>query len=351
MRPRLVLLSTLLASVLLPTAAAAYPWPVKPFDRQHPIRGFFGDPRTVFDSTVSDNGIDGPGSFSFHQGVDIVAPDGTPVYAIADGRVHYLGAATLNLVTRSGAVFQYFHVVAVVGEGQRVTARQTVLGYVQAPYGHVHISEIRHGHVVNPLQPGHLTPYADHTVPTVARILVENEDGVVQPSTDVCGRVQLVAEAYDTPPLPVPGTFAGLPVAPALVTWAITRNSKVIVKPHVAADFRHRLPSNSAFWSVYARGTYQNDTRFGKEQYPATPGRYLFQLAPRFDTRLLRNGSYLVTVRAGDVRGNTGTRSTLISVLNTGGGCPGSLAAAAVPPALPVELSRTPRQPNPSSAP
>src|ERR1700730_14677417 len=25
----------------------AYHWPIKPFDRQHPIRGDFGDPRTV----------------------------------------------------------------------------------------------------------------------------------------------------------------------------------------------------------------------------------------------------------------------------------------------------------------
>jgi len=357
MRHRLPVLPLLLLAAAFPAAAAAYPWPVKPFDRQHPIRGFFGDPRTVFSSGVSDNGIEGPGAFSFHQGVDIVAPDGTPVYAIADGRVHYLGAATLNLVTRSGVTFQYFHVIAVVGEGEHVTARQTVLGYVQAPYGHVHISEIRGGHVVNPLQRGHLTPYADHTIPTVARILVENQDGVVQRPDDICGRVQLVADAYDTPPVPVPGAFAGLPVSPALVTWTITRNSRVVVPLHVAADFRRRLPPNSRFWTVYARGTYQNDTRFGKEQYPATPGRYLFLLAPRFDTRTLRNGDYLVTVRATDERGNTGKRSTQISVGNSGGGCAGSLEAAGAPPAPPVELSRSashhahPDQPSPSSEP
>ena len=351
MRHRL-LLSIVLAFLAVPAAAAAYPWPVKPFDRQHAIRGFFGDPRTVFEAGVSDNGIEGPGSFSFHQGVDIAAPDGTPIYAIADGRVHYLGAATLNLVTRTGATFQYFHIISVVGEGQRVTARQTVLGYVQPPFGHVHISEIRHGHVVNPLQRGHLTPYADHTVPTVSRILVEDQNGVVEKPLGLCGRVQLAADAFDTPPLRVPGTFGGLPVAPALVTWRITHNSRVVVRTHVAADFRTRVPPNSRFWSVYARGTYQNDTRFGRAQYAATPGRYLFLLSSRFDTTTLKNGAYVLTVRATDVRGNTGKRSTVFTVLNSGGGCRSSLAAAA-PPAPPVELparSSSP-QPSPSSEP
>ncbi|HEY7968342.1 MAG TPA: M23 family metallopeptidase, partial [Candidatus Limnocylindrales bacterium] len=203
----LVLVLLALPVLALPAAAAAYPWPVKPFDRQHPIRGFFGDPRTVYAGDVGDNGIAGPGSFSFHQGVDIVAPDGTPVYAIADGRIRHMGAATLNLVTRNAVTFQYFHVVAVVGEGQHVVARRTVIGYVQAPFGHVHISEIRGGRAVNPLQRGHLTPYFDSTRPTVASILVENQDGVVQDPTGLCGRVQIVADAFDTPPLRVTGKF------------------------------------------------------------------------------------------------------------------------------------------------
>src|SRR5688572_15595570 len=48
-----------------------YRWPVKPFDRQHPVRGFFGDPR------IANHGH----SKQFHFGVDISAPNGTPVFA------------------------------------------------------------------------------------------------------------------------------------------------------------------------------------------------------------------------------------------------------------------------------
>ena len=80
-------------------AASSYGWPFKPFNKQHPIRGFFGDPRTVYENGVLAGGFDGPGFFSFHQGVDISAPDGTPIYPVVSGIAHYLGAATLNVDT------------------------------------------------------------------------------------------------------------------------------------------------------------------------------------------------------------------------------------------------------------
>ena len=60
------------------TASATSPrygWPVKPFFRQHPIRGAFGDPRIL------------GSSHSFHFGVDVSCPNGTPVYAPVTGSV------------------------------------------------------------------------------------------------------------------------------------------------------------------------------------------------------------------------------------------------------------------------
>src|SRR5918998_5601169 len=79
-RRRLAALVVLFASAALfsPSTAAAYGWPLKPFDKQHPVRGFFGDPRIE----------EGPhGGESFHFGIDICAADGTPVYATISGRV------------------------------------------------------------------------------------------------------------------------------------------------------------------------------------------------------------------------------------------------------------------------
>ena len=81
-----------LAAFLLATCAqassagtgcvGAYGWPVRPFNAQHPVRANFGDPRTRFaDPAGVDALVRGEGSFSFHQGVDISAPDGTAVYS------------------------------------------------------------------------------------------------------------------------------------------------------------------------------------------------------------------------------------------------------------------------------
>ena len=54
-----------------------YGWPVKPFNRQHPVRAYLNDPRNGhYDAK------------SFHFGVDVSAPTGTPVYAVAAGEVY-----------------------------------------------------------------------------------------------------------------------------------------------------------------------------------------------------------------------------------------------------------------------
>ena len=49
----------------------SYEWPVMPFTQQHPVRGFFGDPR-----------IGDAGGTSFHFGIDVSVADGTPVYSV-----------------------------------------------------------------------------------------------------------------------------------------------------------------------------------------------------------------------------------------------------------------------------
>jgi hypothetical protein len=334
MRPSRFVLLLLLLLLVPAGAASAFPWPFKPFDRQHPVRGFFGDPRTVYDNGILAGAFDGPGTFSFHQGIDISAPNGTPVYAVANATAHYIGSATLNLVTDDGITFQFFHIVPVVGEGERVVLRRTIIGYVQPPFGHVHISEIDGMKVVNPLQRGHLTPYRDTTKPVIRAIGVRNQTGELQIPLGLCGRIEMDVEAFDLPPVVVPGKFKGLPVVPSLVRWTMTKLSGDAVVPWTTvADFRATLPPNPQFWNVYARGTYQNAPRFGREQYTSMPGRFLFLLAGNYDTRSVPNGVYMINVLVADGHGHKALSTQRISVLNArDGSCPASLPA---PPGSP----------------
>jgi hypothetical protein len=310
----------------------AYGWPVRPFNKPHPVRANFGDPRTVFVDPFLGGGIDGPGSFSFHNGVDISAPGGTPVYAVRSGIAHIIsGSMVVVSAADDSWKFQYDHLDPVVFETQAVVARKTVLGTVQPSAGHVHLSELEGTNVVNPAQKGHLTPYIDHTKPTVARIDVRSPTGESVGPIAICGHVSVVASVYDRPQLPIPGTFAGLPVAPAWVAWKVTKlDGRVVVPLTVRVDFRKLLPIVSDFWNVYARGTYQNAPRFGRQQFGGMPGRFLYILDPSLDTRMLGNGVSVVTVIAKDIRGNAAALTQRVSVLNTTtpAGCP----ATAVPP-------------------
>ena len=71
-----------------------------------------------------------------------------------------------------------------------------------------------------------------------------------------------------------------MPVAPARITWRIeTMTGKAVIPNRVAVDFRTVIPPSSAFWSYYARGSYQNMSVFGKHYSYLQPGRYLYRLA------------------------------------------------------------------------
>ena len=304
MRRLLLLLLAFLPALAAGTNASAYPWPIKPFHQQHPIRANFGDPRTLFWNTMLTDGLQGPGFFKFHNGVDIAATEGTPVYPVLSGTASLIDGAAV-LVRSPGHKFQYFHIKPAVHDGQHVVAGRTVLGRVIPAVNHVHLTEIRGSRVWNPLARGGIAPYVDHTAPQIDAIFARPLGSLVPiDSATLCGTVSLIAAAHDSPPLPVPGTFSGYPVSPALVTWSLARLDGLVYVPTVpAADFRTTLPLVRNFWNVYARGSYQNAPRFSNQQF-FMPGRFLYDLAGTFDSRSYPNGTYEVRVHVSDMRGN-----------------------------------------------
>ena len=285
-----------------------YHWPIKPFDRQHPIRGAFGDPRIV--TSGQPFGWSGPNrteASSFHNGVDIVASPGTPVYPVVSGRVAKAERDEIVVDTYDGRAFQYYHLskARAIHPGKSVIAYHTVLGWIRHSYGHVHLAEIDHYLVHNPLDPGHLEPYRDWTKPVATELYVD--DGPVP--SPLAGRSLgpgdlLAVAAEDPPSMDSPGEWSGLPQVPALVEWRLFHGG-TRTRWKVAVDFRHTEPPPKDFWQVYGAGTYQNSPTFANHIYHGTAGRYLFRL--HIHPNHLRPGVYQIAVRVADVRGNRST--------------------------------------------
>lgn len=283
-------------ALLVPVAASAYSWPIRPFYKQHPIRGYFNDPR-----------LSGPET-GFHFGVDIAAQDHTPVYAIVAGRARVRGMTISVTPLRPGAPrLSYWHVMPVVAGGQ-IVRRHQLIGHVAPGAWHVHLAEYKDGTYINPLRLGGLAPYIDDTVPQMPRLTFYSFDQPIPPET-VSGTIDVTLDAYDPSPLPAPpDEWAQARLAPAFIRWRIVQGQNTIRQWETAVDFRTYLMPFSLFDFVYAPGTYQNR--------PYRPGRYEYYLAHDFDTRFLLNGSYVLQIEALDEQENVGQASFAFTVAN-----------------------------------
>jgi hypothetical protein len=267
----------------------SYGWLVKPFDRQHPVRAFFCDPR-----------IGDRGGTSFHFGIDVSAPDGTAVYAIEPGQVHLEGPRNVGVVG-AGRTLGYWHIVPAVAHLQHVD-RHALLGHVAKGWAHVHLAERSGGEYRNPLRRGALAPFFDFGPPSVDRIVTSVDRRRLH------GAIDIVAEAHDVPPISAPPPWKRLPVTPALVRWRLVGFGREVVPWTVAADFRATLPPPERFGAIYAPGTRQN--------HPEHAGLYRFWLARRFDTTRHRDGGYRIDVEAADVRGNASRGHLAVTIAN-----------------------------------
>jgi hypothetical protein len=291
----------------------SYGWPVKPFDRQHPVRGNFGDPRTIFFGDMT-GGEDAAGYFRFHDGVDISAPDGTAVYPVVDGTVIKVAEDHVIVASDEKRHFQYWHIKPDVVEGEPVETDVTVLGHIMPHLGHVHLTEVDDWRVANPLAPGHLFPYRDDVPPWVDEISFSKADGSILDGPNLEGDVEVTAQIHDPPSIPPPGRWRDAPLAPAVVSWWLSADGVPITTPETIFDVRTTLPLEKDFWRIYAPGTRQNFAVSAERHLPSL-GQYIFHIT-HLDTRDFPDGHYTLTVEAKDICGNAGDLTLAVDIDN-----------------------------------
>ena len=201
-------------------AAAAYGWPLKPFRKPHAIRATFGDPRYHL-------GAEGALS-AFHFGVDIVAHDGTPVYAVEPGVVVRRRLDSVTVGRKSGRRYGYWHIRPVVKSGTHIRLHQ-LLGYVGQGLGARPLrgelsrqvprsASQRRAHAV--LRP-HL---ADRRVDAV-----HTPEGAPVDLQHVTGAIDVIADIYDTPQIKPPAPWDLARLAPASIWWELVDSRGVMV--------------------------------------------------------------------------------------------------------------------------
>jgi hypothetical protein len=293
---------------------APYPWPVKPFNNQHPVRGFLCDPRIA------------GGGRTFHFGIDIPSPAGTSVYAVTPGKVSFGSPADVAqnggivVVEADGRNFGYWHVAPAVQPGIHVPLHG-LLGHIAAQpedWGHVHLAESTHSPTGitywNPLRPGAIAPFFDYGPPVIDAIITS------LPPDKLHGLVDFSVKAHDNTPVeitqPNPPGWHNMPVTPARIRWRLNHPTQPTRPWQTAIDHRTTLhpavqgnpATDTNFHTVYAPDTTQNN--------PNTPGLFHFWLKRGFDTSRYPNGNYALEVEASDVRGNPSTRSLAVTFAN-----------------------------------
>ena len=299
---------------------SAYGWPVKPFDRPHPVRANFGDPRTTFHGPATQAGIlTSRGSFSFHFGVDIAVPDGTPVYPVRSGTATLLGGLNVQVDSGGGFKTQYWHIRPAIRQGQRVIAKQTVLGHVlkdtstftspssrpAAPSTRsrqdISARTLRRAHRCSARSPSaQVTRRARRSPVSLGR----SRAGRARAGRHRAARPGRVGE---------PSRRAGAPrlARRARPEWPRRHPAHGRVRrPHEDPEERRVL--------VVLRPRRAAEREHLRTQRAwRTPGTYLYRLTRKpFDTRRLRNGIYRLVVTASDVRGNTSSLAQVFIVRN-----------------------------------
>jgi len=313
----------------------AIDWPVAPFNQSHPIGNSYGEFQFY------------GGSPYFHPGIDLMAPPGTPVYAVKAGYVKAVLTISADLHWRvaigdsAGAAecdgWLYAHLdpyTIAVSEGEHVDKGQylgDLVTWTVADFHHLHFVKIRNSGVVwdsdwqfiaNPLD--ELEVLDDPDAPVIVDALsmqkfafLRNETadyfGVGEP---VDGDIDIVCKAYDY------FNDYRWPLAPHRLEYMISGDSSIPWTNSVCftgeLDYSHNV---EVVYQVH--GLLESQGNYDAREYyfnvTNTDGDSVIEETDRpysWSTSNFRNGRYTIYVRAYDRAGNSTIDSMEVMVAN-----------------------------------
>ncbi|MCP4569981.1 MAG: peptidoglycan DD-metalloendopeptidase family protein [FCB group bacterium] len=314
---------------------AAIPWPLQRDSTTHLIGNSYGEYQRY------------GGSPYFHPGLDILAPAGTPVYAVKSGYVKAILTISADLHWRvaigdsSGAAecdgWLYAHLsqwTIPVIEGQWVNEGDYLGDLVVWPvsdFHHLHFVKIRHTGVVwdsnweflaNPLDelvgitdPD--TPVFENAIGTQKFAFVENETtSYFSEGSPVNGDVDIVCKAYDYI------NHYSWRLAPYQMEYRIEGDSSIPWTNSVC--FTGLLDYANNVSSVYQTdGVCLTEGDYGSRNYyfnlTNTDGDSIIEASDQpysWPTADFHNGQYTIYVRAWDRAGNSSVESMSVNVAN-----------------------------------
>lgn len=294
-------------------------WPVKPFDGPHQVRGTFGEVRGLV-GVAGAKGLVGNALHTFlaglnpvlavgrriiHHGIDIVAPDLTPVYALTDGVAQWGGGNNYSRFVRVGD-FEYVHLKDPIKAGARVKAFTTVIGKVFPGQEHVHLSRWSGGRTVNPLGFGGMLNFVDTAPPEIHDLIAYCVDGSKVDLQKINGAVALVVNATDVQ------SNGGNQTGVYKLGYAVKdANGATVVGPYKCVQMDVMLPEEI--------GDVLYTTQSTRHKFEPIFWIRLTIKSPSADGLLhtghLPPGAYTVEVTAADISGNTTTRGFPITII------------------------------------
>lgn len=272
----------LLLCVLMLTVQTVFAqYPLLPQNQQHYINGTVGEERG--------------GRNRFHYGLDMAAPDGTPVYSIEAGTLRKLGASVAI------GQYGYTHVVNCPFQTGDWVAANVLIGYIQNGQRHIHLQQSTNDLAgitgleeqdgtpwINPI--AHLNP-VDNVAPDIdeARLYRQGNNNGAHITNDLTlfGQIDVRVNVEDAR-INADGTSNGFGVAPYIINYEVLDLTNTVLQTYPGLSFAN-VPTNASAPTVHGPNANWQTPNF---EYWITNDAFNTPYDKYWNTLQLQGGAY-----------------------------------------------------------